>query len=71
MNRAIVLIIILAFNFSLSHSQESHWHGVSADLSRGDGYAFVYFPTGWSAEIILDKIGAKSIRAHWFKPGKW
>ena len=36
--------------------------------TRGDGYAFVYFPTGWSAEIILDKIGAKSVTAYWFDP---
>jgi hypothetical protein len=37
--------------------------------TRGDGYAFVYFPTGWSAEIILDKIGAEKISASWFNPG--
>jgi hypothetical protein len=36
--------------------------------TRGDGYAFIYFPTGWPAEIILDKIGAKSINAYWFNP---
>lgn len=36
--------------------------------TRGDGYAFVYFPTGWSAEIQLDKIGAKTINAFWFDP---
>jgi hypothetical protein len=36
--------------------------------TRGNGYAFVYFPTGWSAEIKLDKIGAKSIVAYWFDP---
>ena len=36
--------------------------------TRGDGYAFVYFPTGWSAEIILDKIGAANIKASWFDP---
>jgi hypothetical protein len=38
--------------------------------TRGDGYAFVYFPTGWAAEIQLDKIGAKMINAYWFDPGK-
>lgn len=38
--------------------------------TRGDGYAFVYFPTGWSAEIQLDRIGAKTINAYWFDPGK-
>jgi len=38
--------------------------------TRGDGYAFVYFPTGWQAEIILDKIGAKSVTAYWYDPRK-
>jgi hypothetical protein len=38
--------------------------------TRGDGYAFVYFPTGWAAEIILDRIGAKSITAYWYDPRK-
>ncbi len=36
--------------------------------TRGEGYALVYFPTGWSAEIILDKIGAETINAYWFDP---
>lgn len=36
--------------------------------TRGDGYAFVYFPSGWSAEINIFKIGAKSINAYWFDP---
>ncbi len=36
--------------------------------TRGDGYAFVYFPSGWTAEIQLDKIGAKSVKAYWFDP---
>lgn len=36
--------------------------------TRGDGYAFVYFPTGWPAEIILDRIGAGSVKAFWFNP---
>jgi hypothetical protein len=36
--------------------------------TRGEGYAFIYFPTGWSAEIIVDKIGAKTINASWFDP---
>ena len=38
--------------------------------TRGDGYAFVYFPTGWPAEIRLDKIGAKTINASWYDPRK-
>ena len=36
--------------------------------TRGDGYAFIYFPTGWSADIILDKIGAEKITAYWYNP---
>jgi hypothetical protein len=38
--------------------------------TRGEGYAFVYFPTGWSAEINLDKVGAKTLNAYWFDPRK-
>ncbi len=36
--------------------------------TRGEGYAFVYFPTGWSADIIPDKIGAEKISAYWYDP---
>jgi hypothetical protein len=36
--------------------------------ARGEGYAFIYFPTGWSAEIILDRIGAESLTAYWYDP---
>lgn len=36
--------------------------------TRGEGYAFVYFPTGWSADIIPDKIGAEKITAYWYDP---
>jgi len=36
--------------------------------TRGEGYAFVYFPTGWSAEIVLDKIKAEKINIYWFDP---
>ncbi len=36
--------------------------------TRGEGYAFVYFPTGWSAVIQLDKIGALIINAYWYDP---
>ncbi|TAL77468.1 MAG: DUF4038 domain-containing protein [Bacteroidetes bacterium] len=38
--------------------------------TRGEGYAFVYFPTGWTAEINLDKVGAKTLNAYWFDPRK-
>lgn len=37
---------------------------------RDEGYAFFYYPTGWSAEIQLDKLGAKTINAYWFDPRK-
>ncbi len=36
--------------------------------TRGDGYAFVYFPTGWSAEIDLRKLGMEAIHAYWYNP---
>ncbi len=36
--------------------------------TKGDGYAFIYFPTGTAAEIQLDKIGAKTINGYWFDP---
>lgn len=36
--------------------------------TRGDGYAFIYFPTGWPAEVIPDKIGAGTISASWYDP---
>lgn len=36
--------------------------------TRGDGYALIYFPTGKSAEIRLDRIGAGAINAYWFNP---
>jgi hypothetical protein len=36
--------------------------------TRGEGYAFVYFPTGWAADIILDKVGAKEINISWYNP---
>jgi hypothetical protein len=38
--------------------------------TRGDGYAFIYFPTGWTAEIVLDKLGAESVKAWWYDPRK-
>jgi hypothetical protein len=36
--------------------------------SRGDGYALIYFPTGWPADIQLDKIGASTLNVSWFDP---
>ncbi|NSW93425.1 MAG: glycoside hydrolase family 140 protein [Bacteroidales bacterium] len=36
--------------------------------TRGDGYALVYFPTGWKAGIILDKIGADQLNVSWYDP---
>jgi hypothetical protein len=36
--------------------------------TRGEGYAFVYFPAGWPAEINLDRLGAATINAFWYDP---
>jgi hypothetical protein len=36
--------------------------------TRGDGYAFIYFPTGWTAEIDLGKLRAQTLIAWWFDP---
>lgn len=36
--------------------------------TRGEGYAFVYIPTGWPVEILPDKIGAKNLNVYWFDP---
>lgn len=36
--------------------------------TRGEGYAFVYFPAGSSAEITTSKLEAEKIMAHWFDP---
>ena len=35
--------------------------------TRGDGYAFVYFPTGYSAEIEIGRIGS-AVHAWWYNP---
>jgi hypothetical protein len=36
--------------------------------TRGEGYAFVYFPTGWSADILPENIGGEKIIAYWYDP---
>jgi hypothetical protein len=36
--------------------------------TRGNGYAFIYFPTGWSADIRMERIGSQTITAYWFDP---
>lgn len=36
--------------------------------TRGDGYAMIYFPTGWSATIQMDRIGAREVKGWWFDP---
>ncbi|HEX3008996.1 MAG TPA: putative collagen-binding domain-containing protein, partial [Bacteroidales bacterium] len=36
--------------------------------TRGKGYALVYFPKGWSAEIKLDKIGVDQVKTFWYDP---
>ncbi len=38
--------------------------------TRGNGYAFIYFPAGGNAEIIPDQLGAETINAWWFDPRK-
>ena len=39
-----------------------------AVATRGEGYAFIYIPTGWPVEIFPDKVGAKNLNAYWFNP---
>ncbi len=36
--------------------------------TRGDGYAFIYFPTGMSATIDINKLGAGGLHAYWYDP---
>ena len=36
--------------------------------TRGDGYAFIYFPTGSSADILINKLGIENVNAFWFDP---
>jgi hypothetical protein len=36
--------------------------------TRGDGYAFIYFPSGWSAEIDLGKMGVEAVHSYWYDP---
>lgn len=36
--------------------------------TRGDGYAMVYIPTGWTAEVRLEKVLADSLKAWWYNP---
>jgi hypothetical protein len=36
--------------------------------TRGDGFAFIYFPTGWTASVNPEKLGAESIKAYWYNP---
>lgn len=36
--------------------------------TRGDRYAFVYFPTGWQADIDMTKLGATELKAYWYNP---
>jgi len=36
--------------------------------TRGDGYAFVYAPTGGPFSVRLDALGAAAVRAWWFDP---
>ncbi len=36
--------------------------------TRGDGYAFVYFPTGWPAVIRISKLNTEAIHSYWYDP---
>lgn len=36
--------------------------------TRGDGYAFVYTPTGWNFTVNLGKISGTTVRAYWWNP---
>lgn len=36
--------------------------------TRGDGYAMVYIPTGWAAEVRVGKLQADSLAAWWYNP---
>lgn len=36
--------------------------------TRGNGYAMVYIPTGWGAELDLVKLPFKNSRTSWFNP---
>jgi hypothetical protein len=38
--------------------------------TRGDGYAFIYIPTGKPVAVALGKISGAEIRAGWFDPRK-
>jgi hypothetical protein len=39
-----------------------------AQATRGDGYAFIYLPTGKPATIRLSKVGAAKVAAWWYDP---
>jgi len=36
--------------------------------TKGDGYAMVYIPTGWAAEINLDLMKCEKLQIWWFDP---
>jgi hypothetical protein len=36
--------------------------------TRGEGYAFIYIPTGCPVVIQSDKVGAEMINAYWYDP---
>jgi hypothetical protein len=36
--------------------------------TRGEGYAMVYIPTGWTADVRIGKLGFKKIRVWWYDP---
>jgi hypothetical protein len=36
--------------------------------TKGEGYAFIYFPTGWTADVRMEKLEAETIIASWYDP---
>jgi hypothetical protein len=36
--------------------------------TRGDGYAFIYIPTGTPTKVVLGKIAGAEVKAAWFDP---
>jgi hypothetical protein len=38
------------------------------EATRGDGYAFVYVPTGKPVTLDLSKVGAAKVKASWYDP---
>jgi hypothetical protein len=37
-------------------------------VTTGDGYAFIYFPSGKPAAVVFDRVSKGTVRAWWFDP---